>query len=189
MTTCRRVDNDVHIPPTDLTSFVFEHVDEWADKLAFVDGDSGRELSYRDLGADVARLAAGLTVQGFRTGDVVGLLLSNVPEYAVAFHGVAAAGAVCTTINPSRTAAEIAHQLCDAGARLVITVPSLAPVALKAADDAGVEGVAVFGHADGCIPITDLLHDPDGGSMKAINASVDLVALPYSAAPPVSRRG
>jgi acyl-CoA synthetase (AMP-forming)/AMP-acid ligase II len=38
---------------------------------------------------------------GFGKGDVLALMAPNVPEYAVVFHGVAMAGGIVTTINPT----------------------------------------------------------------------------------------
>ena len=43
------------------------------------------------------------------------LYAPNAPEYAIAFHAVAALGAVCTTINPIYTVDELAFQLEHAG--------------------------------------------------------------------------
>ena len=59
-------------------------------------------------------LAAGLAERGFGRGDVLALCAPNGPEYAVAFHAVAALGGVVTTINPAYTAHEIGFQLENA---------------------------------------------------------------------------
>ncbi|CAI5531581.1 unnamed protein product [Closterium sp. Naga37s-1] len=48
-----------------------------------------------------------------------------MPEYAVLFLGIIAAGAVVTTANPAYSARELSHQMVDAGARMVITSPEL----------------------------------------------------------------
>src|SRR6186713_1277315 len=90
----------VEVPRTDVTSFVLEHASERADKPALIDGPSGRELTYGKLERSVRGLAAGLAARGFAKGDVLGLYMPNLPEYAVAFHGVASAGGKCTTMNP-----------------------------------------------------------------------------------------
>ena len=49
--------------------------------------------------------------------------MPNLPEYALVFHGVCSAGAVNTTVNPLYTEGELAFQLRDSGARMLITVP------------------------------------------------------------------
>ncbi len=71
--------------------------------------------------------------RGFRPGQTVALLSPNIPEYAVVFHGVAYAGGVVTTINPTYTEREVHHQLVDAGARLLVTVAPFLDVARAAA--------------------------------------------------------
>ena len=44
----------------------------------------------------------------------------NLPEYAVAVHGVGRLGGVVTTANPLYTADELAYQLNDAEATYVL---------------------------------------------------------------------
>ena len=87
--------------------------------------------------------------------------MPNVPEYAVAFHGAASAGGRCTTVNPLYTANELAHQLEDSGARMLVTVPPFLEAAREAAERAGIgDEVYVLGEAEGATPFTDLLGDP-----------------------------
>ena len=74
----------------------------------------------------VRRLAGGLTAAGFGAGQTVALMAPNCPEFCVVFHAVAFAGGTITTINPTYTAPEVTHQLNDAGASLLITIPALA---------------------------------------------------------------
>ena len=94
------------------------------------------------------------------------------------FHGVALAGGVVTTINPTYTEREIHHQLVDADARLLVTVAPFLDVATAAAAGTAVEEIFVIGQADGARSLTDLLGDPLAGQVP-----VDLdstVVLPYS---------
>jgi acyl-CoA synthetase (AMP-forming)/AMP-acid ligase II len=106
--------------------------------------------------------------------------MPNCPEYAIAFHGVAAAGGACTTVNPLYTETELTHQLEDSGARFLLTVPVFMDVARAAAGAAGIEEVFVAGEADGATPLTELtgsgLPRPD----VSIDPASDLAVLPYS---------
>ena len=61
-------------------------------------------------------VAAGLAARGFAKGDVFAIYSPNVPEYALAFYGVSAAGGVNTTISPLYTTDELTRQLTDANA-------------------------------------------------------------------------
>ncbi|MDX6652078.1 MAG: hypothetical protein QOJ38_859 [Solirubrobacterales bacterium] len=171
---------DVEIPASDVTSFVLEHAAERADKAALVDGASGRQLSYGELVEAIRSLAAGLAARGFGDGAVLGVFMPNLPEYAVAFHGAASAGGKCTTMNPLYTANEVAHQLEDSGARMLLTVPAFLDTAREAAERAGIDEVFVVGEADGATPFSELLGDPAGAPEPAIDAAEDIAALPYS---------
>jgi acyl-CoA synthetase (AMP-forming)/AMP-acid ligase II len=103
----------------------------------------------------------------------------NLPEYPIAFHGVATAGGVNTTLNPTYTADEIAFQLNDSKARLLITIPSLVGKAQEAAAKSKVEEIIVFGEAEGAVPFASLLVDGKVPEVH-IDPEKDLVALPYS---------
>jgi acetoacetyl-CoA synthetase len=59
-----------------------------------------RELTYLDLHARVARLAAGLKAAGVGSGDVVAGFLPNLPETVVAMLATTSLGAVWTSCSP-----------------------------------------------------------------------------------------
>jgi acyl-CoA synthetase (AMP-forming)/AMP-acid ligase II len=170
---------DVVIPDTALTPFVLGKATRLADKVAIVEAGSGRSYTYGQIADGVRKLAAGLHARGFRKGDVLAIMSPNLPEYPIAFHGVATAGGVNTTLNPTYTADEIAFQLNDSRARLLMTIPPLVGKAQEAAAKSKVEEIIVFGEAEGAVPFASLLIDgkvPD----VAIDPAKDLVALPYS---------
>ncbi len=171
---------DVAIPEMALTPFVLQHAQQLADKPALIDGPSGRALTYGQLAGAIQKVAAGLAERGFNKGDVFAIYSPNLPEYAIAFHGVALAGGVNTTINPLYTVGELAFQLNDAGAKYLLTIPQFLDKALEAADESGVEEVFVLGEADGATPFAELLAADDGSPQIDINPRQDLVVLPYS---------
>ena len=173
---------DVAIPEVALHEYLFERVDEWAEKPALIDGPSGRTLTYTQLRGAVARVATGLASRGFGKGDVFGIYSPNLPEYAVAFFGVTTAGGVATTINPLYTTRELAPQLRDSGARFLLTIPQFLDTAKAAAQESAVEEVFVFGEGSaGATPFAALMAGGETGPPSvAIDAREDLVALPYS---------
>jgi acyl-CoA synthetase (AMP-forming)/AMP-acid ligase II len=79
----------------------------------------------------IKRLAGGLTERGVLPGGTVAILAPNMPEYPVVFHAVAWGGGTVTTINPTYTAPEIHHQLVDAGASMLVTVPAFVEAARR----------------------------------------------------------
>jgi len=170
---------DVVIPNTSLTELVLGKADRLADKVAIVEAASGRSYTYGQIAGGVRRLAAGLHARGFRKGDVLAIMSPNLPEYPIAFHGVATAGGVNTTLNPTYTADEIAFQLNDSKARLLVTIPPLVGKAQEAAAKSKVEEIIVFGESEGAVPFDSLLIDGKVPDVR-IDPAQDLVALPYS---------
>ncbi|MEY2397752.1 MAG: hypothetical protein QOJ00_926 [Actinomycetota bacterium] len=169
---------DVVIPETALTPFVFQRAAALADKAAFIDSTDGRAVSYSELCDQVKRLAGGLLEAGLARGEVVAIMAPNCPEYAVVFHGVAMAAGVVTTINPTYTAGEVHHQLNDAAATKLITIPMFLDTAVAASADSGVKEIIVIGGAEGYRSLTDLFGEPLDEQVPV--DPNDVVVLPYS---------
>ena len=171
---------DVEIPTSAITPMVFRHAEKLAGKPAIIDGLSGRSYTYGQLTEATNRVAGGLAARGFGSGDVLGILAPNLPEYAIAFHGAATAGGAVTTINPTYTAEEVRFQLGDSGAKLLLTIPMFLETAREAAIGTGVEELFVLGDADGATPFSDLLAAEPFAGTSDINPDSDVVVLPYS---------
>jgi acyl-CoA synthetase (AMP-forming)/AMP-acid ligase II len=171
---------DVTVPPVSITEYVLRHAERLADKPALIDGPSGRVLTYGQLDEAVRRVATGLARRGLRKGDVVAIYSPNCPEYAVVFHAVASLGGVNTTVNPLYTAEELATQLKDAEARVLIAAPAVLEKARAAASRTGIGELFVFGAGEGARPFADLLASPASPPAVAIDPGRDVVALPYS---------
>jgi len=176
------------IPEVSLPALLFERASRFPDKPALVDGPTGRTYTYGQWAALVRRAAAGLARHGFKPGDVLAIYSPNLPEYAIAFHAVALAGGINTTVNPLYTVDELAYQLRDSGARYLLTVPPFLDKALAAAREVGISQVFVFGEAEGAIPFAALLAEPlaedvpflEPAPEPAILPREDLIVLPYS---------
>jgi len=171
---------DITIPDTAFTPFVLQKGSSIPDKPALIDGPTGRTITYGELLDRIKRVAASLEKRGFGKGDVLGILSTNCPEYAIAFHAAAWLGGIVTPINPLYTEKEIAHQLNDCFARLLVTVPSCLEKCDEAARAAGVEEVFVFGEAEGATPFASLLGEDRVEEQVPVDPEKDLVALPYS---------
>jgi acyl-CoA synthetase (AMP-forming)/AMP-acid ligase II len=171
---------EVDIPDIPLTTFVLQRAAELGDKPALIDASTGRTISYSQLAESINQVASSLARRGFHKNDVLGILSPNVPEYAIAFHAVASLGGIVTPINPLYTAHEIALQLNDAGARLLITSPAFIDKAREAARDSRVEELFVFGESDDATPFASLLQGNGLVPPVKINPREDLVVLPYS---------
>src|SRR4051812_1694798 len=89
-------------------------------RLALVDAETGRSLTFGQLADGVRRVAGGLAARGVGRGDVVALVAGNSPEYAVAAYGALAAGAAVAGANPRLTGGELARFFAAARPRLVL---------------------------------------------------------------------
>ncbi len=171
------------IPEVSVTRYVMRHADRLADRPALIDGSDGRTLTYAQLSDGIRRLAGGLEARGFGKGDVLAIFSPNIPEYAVVFHGVVLAGGTVTTINPTYTPRELTHQLNDASARYVFTVPAALPTVLEVQADTAVEEVFVLGDAQdlSATSLNALYGEPmSDDAAPSLALHDDIAVLPYS---------
>ncbi|MCC6993853.1 MAG: acyl--CoA ligase [Deltaproteobacteria bacterium] len=80
----------------------------------------GPRLSFDELLARVASVAAALRARGIDRGDRVAILAANCPEWIVAFWATVSLGAVAVGLNAWWAGPEIAHALADADPKLLI---------------------------------------------------------------------
>ncbi|MEO8813822.1 MAG: AMP-binding protein, partial [Mycobacterium sp.] len=92
--------------------------------------DDRTDLTNTEFLAAVQRTAATLRAHGVSAGDVVAVMLPNTAEFVVTLFAAWRLGATVTPINPSLVAAEVAYQLGDAAAAVLIVEEPLdsAPV-------------------------------------------------------------
>ena len=122
-----------------LATMLRESATAHPDKACLRAGD--RSTSYAELDRGSGLVAANLRAAGLVRGDKVAVQLPNIPEFLLAYFGILKAGLVMVPLNPLLKSAEIAHQLRDSQARLLITFDACAPEARKAAD--GIEDLAL----------------------------------------------
>jgi acyl-CoA synthetase (AMP-forming)/AMP-acid ligase II len=171
---------DIDIPDTPLADFVLEGAAARANRAALVDSVTGRTITYGELPRLVDRTAASLARLGLRQGSVCAIFSPNTIGFPIAVLAVARLGAVVTTASPLSTADDLARQLTDSGAHLLITTTTLESTWIPAVQRSPVAHVVLFddGAADG-IGFDELMNTPGVPPGVAI-ASEDLVALPYS---------
>ncbi len=101
-------------------------------KLALV-GPGGTQLDYSELNVRANQMARRLATLGVGTGDRVALLLPNSAAFAIATHATMRLGAVLLPLNVRLTPNELAWQLNDAGARVLVCAQStkVAAVAVR----------------------------------------------------------
>jgi len=170
---------EVDIPDVTITAHVLRRASEMADQVAIQDASGANCYTFSALSDAIYSLAGGLAARGIAPGKVVGLMAPNLPEYAIIFHGVAVAGAAVTTINPTYGPREVNHQLDDAGASILFTVPMFAETALAAVEGTQVTEVVVIGDAvPGTTAMGDVYGDPI--AQVPVDVATHTVVLPYS---------
>jgi len=169
---------DVEIPEVPVHEYVFRNAAEHRDRVAIVDGPSGRSYTYGTLVEMIDQVAGGLHARGFGKGDCLAIVAPNLPEYAVAFHAVSRVGGTVTTVNPTYHAEELAYQFNDAKARYAVTIGMFLDNVKEAAQASGVEEVFVLGDGD-ATSVLELFGEPFDGEV-GIDPVDDVVVLPYS---------
>ena len=171
---------DVEIPDVSVPEFVLAAGREKPDAPALIDGLRGDVITHGQLAGYVDRVAAALHARGLRKGDVVAVFCPNTPWFPVVFHGIAAAGCVMSPINSLYTPDEIAFQLRDSGAKILVTVSPFLDRALAAVEQSPVGEVVVMDGAEGHASLVDLLSTDAPSAQVDIDPANDLVTLPYS---------
>src|SRR4051812_5842176 len=153
-------------------------------KTAFVHHEV--PLSFTELGARAHAVANWLADSGVGRGDVVAVHLPNCRQYPAVYYGVLLAGATFSPTNPLLPPAELAAQLTDAGARVLVTWEQVLPVVRSALPATQVQTVVVTGAphvadfaarldlADGEVDLAEVLATDDVD--RHLDAGVDVLA-------------
>jgi acyl-CoA synthetase (AMP-forming)/AMP-acid ligase II len=113
------------IPDVTLPEFVLGRAQGRGDKRAFVEAETGRELSHAQLSDAVHQWRACLDTRNAGHGDVIAVCAPNTLDFIIAVYGAMSTGAAVTPVNPMATAEEIERHLRRSGARRVITTTAL----------------------------------------------------------------
>jgi long-chain acyl-CoA synthetase len=101
------------------------------------------EVTYERLNDSTARVAALLKDRGVGAGDSVGIMLPNVPQFAVAYYGVLRAGGVVVPMNPLLKGREVNFYLSDPEAKTLFAWHDFESPAREGAEQAGAEAIVV----------------------------------------------
>jgi long-chain acyl-CoA synthetase len=139
---------DIALEPRETLVTMFERAcQRYRDRRAFASG--GRVITYGQLDDLSRRFAAWLqSLPGVRPGARVAVMLPNVLQYPVVLFGAWRAGMVIVNCNPLYTAHELAHQLTDSGATVLVIVGHRAGVFADVAAETPVRHVLATGVGD-----------------------------------------
>lgn len=109
----------------------------------------GHRMSYAELDRASDAFAARLQALGVAKGEPVVLFLNNCPQYLVAHYGIQKIGAIVCPSGPLNKAHELAYQVGDLKARVIVAAAPLLPVVQQVqAEAAHLAHVFVVHYAD-----------------------------------------
>ena len=183
----------VSVPEVGVLDFLVEH-GKWRDKSmaakpAIIDTASGETLRYGELEARINGCAHALHALGFRQGDVLAVHLHNCTEFIVAFMAAASLGGLTSPSNPAYVAEELARQIQDSGAKLLLSSTRYSKAVhgalaeLQARDVRGSQALALtrvaFIEDADCFARAPS-HAAPVPLVRPIDARRDVAVLPYS---------
>ncbi|HEX8103614.1 MAG TPA: long-chain fatty acid--CoA ligase [Solirubrobacteraceae bacterium] len=124
-----------------LASALVESARNHADRPALRLDDA--EVSYKMLDEGTARVAALLKQKGVEPGDRVGIMLPNVPYFALVYYGVLRAGGVVVPMNVLLKGREVGFYLRDPEAKVLFAWHQFGDAAKEGAEAEGAELVLV----------------------------------------------
>jgi benzoate-CoA ligase family protein len=140
-----------------------------------ITGPAG-SLTYAELAARAAELAAGFGAAGVRPEERVLLVATDRPETAVTFCALLRMGAIPVPVSTMYRAEELGELVADSRARVVVASPECAAVARAAMHLAREAATLVTIGDTGC-------PDDDGPSGVTVRAWADLLAAGQAAGP------
>ncbi|AQQ52846.1 long-chain-fatty-acid--CoA ligase [Planococcus lenghuensis] len=108
----------------------------------------GKELTYKELHESALKFANYLQSLGVEKGDRVAIMLPNCPQSLIAYYGVLYTGGVVVQTNPLYTEREIAYQMKDSGAKVIVALDLLYPRVAAVLKETELENVIVTGIRD-----------------------------------------
>ena len=104
----------------------------------------GATLSFREVDELSAQFASYLQRHtNLKPGDRIAIQLPNILQYPIVLYGALRAGLIIVNTNPLYTSREIAHQLNDSGAKVLVVLANVAAEAAEIVDQTQVEQVLV----------------------------------------------
>ncbi|KKN10871.1 hypothetical protein LCGC14_1032190 [marine sediment metagenome] len=157
------------------------------------------KMSYKKLKDLTDRLATALVDLGVKKGDVVAIMIPNFPQFLISYYGILKAGGIVTAVSVLYTEHELAYQLNDAGAEIIIAWDNQVRKINKIKDRTRLRHIIItnvfdyapsanpMGRSDppeivGTIQLYNLINDTKPKPPKfETNAKEDLICLQYTA--------
>ena len=165
------VPKEIDIPEIPLYKFLDDAYKIGADHPAMI--FMGRKITYREFYEDSERFGRALVDKfNIKKGDKVAIYLPNTPQFAIAFYGAIKVGAIVTPMNPLYTAREVARQLKDSGAKVLVALDLFTKNVEKALEEVDINAVIYTGIEDYMPSLKGWIYKT---FMKKVKAPIDNV--------------
>lgn len=129
-----------------LTQLVDEALKKHATQTAFI--CMGKSITFEEVDAMSAKIAAWLQSTGLKKGARVALMLPNILQNPAVMIGVIRAGYIVVNVNPLYMPRELEHQLKDSGAEAIFILENFASVLEQVISATAVKHVVVASIGD-----------------------------------------
>jgi fatty-acyl-CoA synthase len=125
----------------------------------------GHTLTYADLDKQSDRFAALLIAKGVKKGDRVAVFMPNCPQFHIVFFGILKLGAVHVPVSPLSRAFELAYELNDTDAEVIVAQDQLIETVDQVRAETKLREIIVTSFADvlpanPAIPVPDSIRAP-----------------------------
>ena len=141
----------------------------------------GHTLTYADLDRQSDRFAALLMSKGVGKGDRVAVFMPNCPQFHIVFFGILKLGAVHVPVSPLSRAFELAYELNDTDAEVIVAQDQLIGTVDQVKGETRLREVIVTSLAD-VIPAAPTIPVPDSLRVPRIEAPGATDLMPALAA-------
>jgi long-chain acyl-CoA synthetase len=186
-TTLEKQSTKPGLEATTVAAAFTETVRTFPDRVALRTRAGAEEITWGEYGERVDRLAHSLKGLGLARGQTFALMLTNRPEFHIADTAALSLGATPFSLYQTLTPDQIAYQLNDSGAEIVVTEPAFLDSVLASRKKAAQVRHVILVDGDSqpdVLPYEELL-EPQGDpeQIAASRASVepnDLLTLIYT---------
>ena len=143
----------------------------------------GHVTTYAELDAQSDRFAALLMQKGVGKGDRVAVFLPNCPQFHIVFFGILKLGAIHVPVSPLSRAFELAYELNDTDAEVIVALDHLASVVAQVRGETKLRDVIVTSLAEvipeaPTIPVPESVRAPRVPVPGATDLLPALAAMP-----------
>jgi len=167
--------------PKNLAQLLNNTVKNCGDLEGVIITDPAARLSFRQFDSSVANVASALYHDyGVNKGDRVALMLRNGLDFAISFFALARIGAIAVPLNTALKGEELAFQVADSGAAVLIVEPGFHHLIASVAR--GVKHILVTGDEPlvGTVAFSGLLKDREQAPPEVRVDEMDGAVIMYT---------